>query len=287
MFYLFYLRRRRADWSSLIMRTSPGLDSDLSLPMAELGLKKEVREMLPIIIYKETFSIRDTQLTLPMKKNVTLKTARREVIDRSFMHKKPLDAVCSVCLGDYQAEDKLQQIPACGHTFHMDCIDHWLANHTTCPLCRLSVLASPKAPDKFPIIQAASSQESSHPANGNGLAVQPVSQGETQGVQPLEQTIGDAGISQCNGDEQECVNQGRDFGNTRNETCEHEGSRGISGNFLLLTSLAILIVFGHCYEMNDACNLFLYMQFWAEASSDIGIARMMQLLRSKGSMDVC
>ncbi|XP_039061224.1 RING-H2 finger protein ATL7-like isoform X2 [Hibiscus syriacus] len=196
MFYLFYLRRRRADWSSLIMRTSPGLDSDLSLPMAELGLKKEVREMLPIIIYKETFSIRDTQ--------------------------------CSVCLGDYQAEDKLQQIPACGHTFHMDCIDHWLANHTTCPLCRLSVLASPKAPDKFPIIQAASSQESSHPANGNGLAVQPVSQGETQGVQPLEQTIGDAGISQCNGDEQECVNQGRDFGNTRNETCEHEGSRGIS-----------------------------------------------------------
>lgn len=90
MFYLFYLRRRRADWSSLRMRTSPGPDSDLSISMvwlfilliiiknivcfsklimfvsggfwqAELGLKKEVREMLPIIIYKETFSIRDSQ----------------------------------------------------------------------------------------------------------------------------------------------------------------------------------------------------------------------------------
>ncbi|KAL2497545.1 RING-H2 finger protein ATL7 [Abeliophyllum distichum] len=54
---------------------------------------------------------------------------------------------CSVCLADYQSDDKLQQIPACGHTFHMDCIDLWLATHTTCPLCRQSLLASSKAPD--------------------------------------------------------------------------------------------------------------------------------------------
>lgn len=27
----------------------------------ELGLKKELREMLPIIVYKESFSVRDTQ----------------------------------------------------------------------------------------------------------------------------------------------------------------------------------------------------------------------------------
>ena len=31
VFYLFYLRRRRADWSSLRMRTSPGPHSDLSI----------------------------------------------------------------------------------------------------------------------------------------------------------------------------------------------------------------------------------------------------------------
>ncbi|KAE8731852.1 RING-H2 finger protein ATL7 [Hibiscus syriacus] len=193
MFYLFYLRSQRADWSSLRMRTSPGLDSDISMAMAELGLKKEVREMLPIIIYKEAFSIRDTQ--------------------------------CSVCLGDYQEEDKLQQIPACGHTFHMDCIDHWLANHATCPLCRLSVIASPKAPDKLPITRAANSYE---------LAVQPVSQsfGETQGVRPLAQTIGDARISEHNGNERDCVDQRREFRDARDETSEHEGSRRISGNFI-------------------------------------------------------
>lgn len=68
--------------------------------------------MLPIIVFKESFSVKDTQ--------------------------------CSVCLGDYLADDKLQQIPACGHTFHMDCIDHWLAAHNTCPLCRQSILAPTK-----------------------------------------------------------------------------------------------------------------------------------------------
>ncbi|XP_047323729.1 RING-H2 finger protein ATL58-like [Impatiens glandulifera] len=110
LFYLFYLRRRRVDWSSLRMRAS--VPPPIEISRIELGLKKEVREMLPIIIYKESFSVKDTQ--------------------------------CSVCLGDYQSEDRLQQIPACGHTFHMECIDLWLATRTTCPLCRLSLIPSPK-----------------------------------------------------------------------------------------------------------------------------------------------
>lgn len=52
---------------------------------------------------------------------------------------------CSICLGDYKANDRLQQIPMCGHTFHMDCINHWLTNNTTCPLCRVSLLPASKA----------------------------------------------------------------------------------------------------------------------------------------------
>ncbi|CAA0837705.1 RING-H2 finger protein ATL7 [Striga hermonthica] len=101
------------------MRTSntsmlPSQSNDLS--RCEMGLKKELREMLPIIVFKKSFFVKETQ--------------------------------CSVCLGDYLGEDRLQQIPACGHTFHMYCIDLWLSTHTTCPLCRQSLLAaSTKAPD--------------------------------------------------------------------------------------------------------------------------------------------
>ncbi|KAJ8759576.1 hypothetical protein K2173_007205 [Erythroxylum novogranatense] len=119
LFYVFYLRRRRVDWASLRMRTSiQDTNEVFALYNAELGLKKELREMLPVIVYKESLSIRDTQ--------------------------------CPVCLGEYQAEDRLQQIPSCGHTYHMDCINNWLVNHTTCPLCRLSLVSSAKVHKESP-----------------------------------------------------------------------------------------------------------------------------------------
>lgn len=109
-FYLFYLRRRRANWQSLRMRANSLIRGDN--PRLECGIKKEVREMLPVVVFKESFLIRETQ--------------------------------CSVCLADYQAEERLQRIPPCGHTFHIDCIDHWLSKNTTCPLCRVSLLPAPK-----------------------------------------------------------------------------------------------------------------------------------------------
>lgn len=69
--------------------------------------------MLPVVIFKESFLIRETQ--------------------------------CSVCLAEYEPDERLQKIPPCGHTFHINCIDHWLSTNTTCPLCRVSLLPAPKA----------------------------------------------------------------------------------------------------------------------------------------------
>ncbi|KAL6548401.1 hypothetical protein OROGR_008822 [Orobanche gracilis] len=113
LFYLLYLRRRRRR----AMRNSslPSLLSTNVISRCEMGLTKELREMLPIVVFKESFSVKETQ--------------------------------CSVCLSDYQSDEKLQQIPSCGHTFHMECIDLWLATHTTCPLCRQCLLLSAKVTD--------------------------------------------------------------------------------------------------------------------------------------------
>lgn len=58
-------------------------------------------------------------------------------------------------------------MPACGHTFHIDCIDNWLATHTTCPLCRLSLLSSAKSPPvELPDVQQANNQWPSTAENG-------------------------------------------------------------------------------------------------------------------------
>lgn len=47
---------------------------------------------------------------------------------------------CAVCLSEFQDDEILRLLPKCGHAFHPDCIDMWLFSHTTCPLCRSSLL---------------------------------------------------------------------------------------------------------------------------------------------------
>ncbi|PNT69325.1 RING-H2 finger protein ATL13 [Brachypodium distachyon] len=47
---------------------------------------------------------------------------------------------CAVCLCEFAAEDELRLLPSCSHAFHVDCIDTWLLSHSTCPLCRSSLL---------------------------------------------------------------------------------------------------------------------------------------------------
>lgn len=62
-------------------------------------------------------------------------------------------ADCAVCLTEFVNEDKLRLLPKCKHAFHMECIDTWLLSHSTCPLCRRSLLpeAEPVVPPLNPI----------------------------------------------------------------------------------------------------------------------------------------
>ena len=45
---------------------------------------------------------------------------------------------CSVCLCDAEDGDTLRTLP-CMHTYHKDCIDKWLGEHRTCPVCKHDV----------------------------------------------------------------------------------------------------------------------------------------------------
>ncbi|XP_059460166.1 RING-H2 finger protein ATL7-like [Corylus avellana] len=111
LFYVFYLRR---GGGLRARRASTENNNDMSNPL-EFGLRKDIAAMLPAAALKDSFNSRDPQ--------------------------------CSVCLGNYQEDDKLQEIPECGHIFHVDCIGRWLTTHTTCPLCRLSLLSSMETPE--------------------------------------------------------------------------------------------------------------------------------------------
>ncbi|XP_061878127.1 E3 ubiquitin-protein ligase RNF6 [Entelurus aequoreus] len=47
---------------------------------------------------------------------------------------------CSVCINEYAQGNKLRRLP-CSHEFHIHCIDRWLSENNTCPICRQPVLA--------------------------------------------------------------------------------------------------------------------------------------------------
>ncbi|XP_018529400.1 E3 ubiquitin-protein ligase RNF6 isoform X2 [Lates calcarifer] len=47
---------------------------------------------------------------------------------------------CSVCINEYAQGNKLRRLP-CSHEFHIHCIDRWLSENNTCPICRQPILA--------------------------------------------------------------------------------------------------------------------------------------------------
>ncbi|XP_041670162.1 E3 ubiquitin-protein ligase RNF6 [Cheilinus undulatus] len=51
-----------------------------------------------------------------------------------------LGRACSVCINEYAQGNKLRRLP-CSHEFHIHCIDRWLSENNTCPICRQPILA--------------------------------------------------------------------------------------------------------------------------------------------------
>lgn len=49
--------------------------------------------------------------------------------------REPLEDKCSICLEDALVKRDVM-IVACGHYFHGACVSEWIADHSTCPLCR-------------------------------------------------------------------------------------------------------------------------------------------------------
>ncbi|CAL8300508.1 unnamed protein product [Arctogadus glacialis] len=61
----------------------------------------------------------------------TVKKGDKE-IDPDFNH-------CAVCIEGYQPNDVVRILP-CKHVFHKMCVDPWLNEHCTCPMCKLNIL---------------------------------------------------------------------------------------------------------------------------------------------------
>ncbi|XP_031620664.1 protein goliath [Contarinia nasturtii] len=46
---------------------------------------------------------------------------------------------CAICIEPYKTTDVIRVLP-CKHEFHKGCIDPWLLEHRTCPMCKMDIL---------------------------------------------------------------------------------------------------------------------------------------------------
>ncbi|GAA0158913.1 hypothetical protein LIER_15821 [Lithospermum erythrorhizon] len=79
------------------------------------GLDEALIRYIPIFIFK--------------------KSDVKDGVERTYLE-------CSVCLNEFQENEKLRCLPNCAHVFHIDCTDVWLQNNVNCPLCRNRITIS-------------------------------------------------------------------------------------------------------------------------------------------------
>ncbi|XP_021336982.2 RING finger protein 148 isoform X1 [Danio rerio] len=74
------------------------------------------------------------------------------------------DTGCVVCTDSYQRGEQVTVLP-CRHLYHKKCIEPWLLEHPTCPMCKYNILKSSIEEDSYDQPSPSSSSSSSSSSN--------------------------------------------------------------------------------------------------------------------------
>lgn len=86
--------------------------------------------------FEEIPNIFDTGGSKGLPENSVEKIPKIRITSNNNVDDSGEKVSCSVCLQDFQLGETVRSLPHCHHMFHLPCIDKWLLQHGSCPLCR-------------------------------------------------------------------------------------------------------------------------------------------------------
>ncbi|GLT34724.1 hypothetical protein SLA2020_092240 [Shorea laevis] len=73
------------------------------------------------------------------ERTVTIGELAQPMSYRSYERTVNSSTECAICLEEFSGDDECRVLPICKHMYHMRCIDRWLMDELTCPICRTNV----------------------------------------------------------------------------------------------------------------------------------------------------
>ena len=74
------------------------------------------------------------QLQFDQLEEIEFKKEENGVVNEQHM--------CSICLIDFNEDEKIIRLPICNHYFHKECLRQWLQTNGICPYCRADIKAN-------------------------------------------------------------------------------------------------------------------------------------------------
>ncbi|XP_019508693.1 PREDICTED: E3 ubiquitin-protein ligase RLIM-like [Hipposideros armiger] len=74
-------------------------------------------------------------------KSIGLTKAQIDNLAIRYFGKNDVLNTCTICTAEYTEGNRLRVLP-CSHEYHIHCIDRWLADNATCPICREKIVDS-------------------------------------------------------------------------------------------------------------------------------------------------
>lgn len=117
------------------LATSPPASGGRARPRPPISLEEP--SSLPFLRLAHFFLLNDDDEDQPQG------LTKEQIDNLSMRNFGESDALktCSVCITEYAEGNKLRKLP-CSHEYHVHCIDRWLSENSTCPICRRAVLVS-------------------------------------------------------------------------------------------------------------------------------------------------